>query len=144
MKEKRKNKKYSMDSASILIVDDEKPIVEMTKEMLEHLGYKPTGILNPIDALNMFEKEPNKFDLVITDMTMPAMTGDKLSEKLLKIKPNLPIILCTGYSNLITEEKAKKIGIAKYVMKPFSVKTIANSIKEALTKRYYYAFETHI
>jgi len=119
---------------TILFVDDEKPITDMTQKMLKHLGYKVETSLNPLQALDLFRSKPDTFDLVITDMTMPQMTGAKLSEKLIEIRSNIPVIICTGHSSLIDEEKAKQLGIAGYVMKPVSMATIAKAIQKVLDK----------
>jgi len=87
---------------------------------------------DPEDALAMFTLNPGYFDVVITDMTMPKMTGANLAEKLRKIRPDIPIILCTGYSSLIDEEKARHMGIAAYMMKPVSMSEIARTIRKLL------------
>ena len=117
---------------SILFVDDEKSIIIMAKIMLKRLGYKVETSLLPEKALNLFQSNPDSFDLVITDMTMPQMTGTKLFEKLRKIRPEIPVILCTGHSSLIDKAKAKKEGFAGYIMKPMSMSRLAKSIREAL------------
>ncbi|MBN2040219.1 MAG: response regulator [Spirochaetes bacterium] len=117
---------------SILIVDDEPILVNMQQNTLLSLGYRVTSTTSAIDALNIFSSDPDKYDLIITDMTMPEMTGDKLSEELLKKRPDIPIIICTGYSSLINPEKADKIGIKKYLMKPVSKRQISHAIREVL------------
>jgi len=89
----------------VLFVDDEKSIADMTQKILKRLGYEVEISLNPIQALDLFQSKPDTFDLVKTDMTMPQMTGAKLSEKLIKIRSDIPIIICTGHSFLIDEEK---------------------------------------
>jgi len=119
---------------TILFVDDEKSITDMTQKMLKRLGYKVETSLKPLQALDLFQSKPDFFDLVITDMTMPQMTGAKLSEKLMKIRSDIPVIICTGHSSLIDEEKAKRLGIAGYVMKPASISTIAKVIRKILDK----------
>ncbi len=121
-----------MGNEHILFIDDEDPLVEIGKKILERLGYKVTTRTNSIEALELFRSQPEKFDLVITDMTMPNMTGDKLSVELIKIRPDIPIILCTGFSELITEEKTKSIGIKGFIMKPVVMRKIAQTIREAL------------
>ena len=85
-----------------------------------------------MQALELFLAEPGKFDLVITDMTMPHMTGDKLAQELIKIRPDIPIILCTGHSKRISEEKAKGLGIRAFVMKPISTRVMAETVRKAL------------
>lgn len=117
---------------SILFVDDEAAIVEMADNMLASLGYTVTGFTSSLDALGMFRQQPDAFDLVITDMTMPRMNGDRLARELLDLKPELPIIICTGYSEQITEEEAIKMGIRSYIMKPVVMNTLARTIRIVL------------
>jgi len=119
---------------TILFVDDEEAITDMTQKVLERLGYKVEICLNPLRALDLFQSKPEYFDVVITDMTMPQMTGAKLSEKLMEIRSDIPIIICTGHSSLINEENAKQLGIADYVMKPVSMSRIAKAIRKILDK----------
>ncbi len=114
----------------ILLIDDEQILLEMVETMLERLGYHVTSKLNSFEALAAFQKEPEAFDLVITDQTMPGLTGLDLSRQILQISPDIPIILCTGYSSLITEEKAKAIGIKRFIMKPLSKKDLSKIIRE--------------
>jgi len=116
----------------ILFVDDETVLVEMGQEMLRALGYQVTGIRNSLEALDTFQKNPSLFDLIITDMTMPQMTGTVLSRHLLQIRSDMPIILCTGYSEIITEEEAKKLGIREFIMKPLFMKDLALAIRRVL------------
>lgn len=85
-----------------------------------------------IEALEVFQAQPNKFDLVITDQTMPNMTGEELSKELMRIRPDIPIILCTGYSELITEDKAKSMGIREFVMKPLVARELAETVRKVL------------
>ncbi len=121
-----------LGAEKILLVDDEKPVIDMTKKVLEKLGYKVNAILNPEEAIELFMAHPNSFDLVITDMTMPQMTGAKLSEKLMAIRSDIPIIICTGHSSLIDENMAKEIGISAYLMKPASMSKLAKTIRAVL------------
>ena len=116
----------------ILLIDDEDPIVRMEKQMLERLGYDVTERTSSVEALEAFRDSPGKFDLVITDMTMPNMTGVQLSQILLEIRPDIPIIICTGFSTKIDDEKAKAFGIRGYVMKPVIMRKIAKKIREVL------------
>jgi len=116
----------------ILLVDDEYPIVQMESQMLERLGYQVAARLSSIDALEAFRASPDKFDLVITDMTMPNMNGIQLSQKLLEIRPDIPIIICTGFSTKIDNEKATAAGIRGYVMKPVVMNELAKKIREVL------------
>lgn len=119
-------------SERVLFVDDEPVLAEMGREMLESLGYRVMATTDSTQAIRIFRADPDSFDLVITDMTMPGMTGVDLSRKILKIKPNIPIILCTGYSELITEEKAKAIGIQGFALKPLNFRSITELICQVL------------
>jgi len=116
----------------ILLVDDEEPIVRMEKQMLERLGYNVTERTSSIEALEAFRAAPDKFNLVITDMTMPNMTGVQLSQKLLEIRPDIPIIICTGFSTKIDDAKAKEFGIRGFVMKPVVMSGLGKKILEVL------------
>jgi CheY-like chemotaxis protein len=116
----------------ILLVDDEEPIVRLEKQMLERLGYQVAARTSSIEALEAFRAAPDKFDLVITDMTMPNMTGVQLSQKLLEIRPDIPIIICTGFSTKINDEKAKEFGIRGFVMKPVVMSELIKKIREVL------------
>ncbi len=119
---------------SLLFVDDEEWLVDMWKEILESLGYRMTVTTKPLQALQFFKENPEDFDLVIADQTMPQLTGLELAEELLKLRPDLPIILVTGFSELVTPEKAKKAGIQDYIMKPLSISELTNAISKALGK----------
>ena len=121
-------------SETILFIDDEKVITDMMQQIFLKLGYKVETRLEPLEALDLFKSKPEYFDLVITDMTMPHMTGVALSKKLMDIRSDIPVIICTGHSSLIDEEKAKKLGIAGFVMKPVSMATIAKKIRKVLDK----------
>jgi PAS domain S-box-containing protein len=119
----------------ILFVDDEEMIADLGRTMLEHLGYQVTTLTSSVQALTLFQLHPDRFDAVITDQTMPGMTGGALAERLLQIRPEVPIILCTGYSNLITEDKARSLGIKGFVMKPFSQQQLAELLRHVLEGR---------
>jgi len=116
----------------ILFVDDEPALVNIGRRMLEGLGYEVVTSTSGIETLSTFRRQPENFDLVITDMTMPKMTGDRLAIELLGIRPGIPIILCTGFSERITGEKAKEIGIRKFVMKPLLMNDLAEAVREVL------------
>jgi PAS domain S-box-containing protein len=116
----------------ILFIDDEPAIVDIGKGMLEHLGYTVEVRTSPIEALAAFKALSGKFDLIISDMTMPKMTGDELAKELMTIRPDIPIILCTGFSEHINEEQAKAIGIRKLIMKPFIMREMAEAIRQVL------------
>ena len=116
----------------ILFIDDEEILAEMGKSMLERLGYQVTVQSSSLEALRIFQNQPDTFDLVITDQTMPGMTGSDLARRILQIRPFMPIILCTGYSSIITEEKARLFGIKGFAMKPLTRKNLAVLIREVL------------
>jgi PAS domain S-box-containing protein len=119
-------------SERILIVDDEKMLVAVVQQVLQHLGYDAVSRTSPLEALELFKAKPDHFDLVITDQTMPGMTGDALAKELLSIRPTLPVIICTGYSHTIDQERAMKIGIKAFVMKPILINEIAAAVRKAL------------
>ncbi|MBN2420377.1 MAG: response regulator [Deltaproteobacteria bacterium] len=123
-------------SEHILIVDDEKAAVDSMGETLERLGYKTTALTSSIEALETFRNNPEIFDLVITDMTMPKMTGKELVTELKLLRHDIPIILCTGFSEQINREIAKELGIDVFIMKPIIREKIANSIREVLDKKH--------
>ncbi len=116
----------------ILVVDDDIAIAKLVTTILEKLGYKVTTCTSSIDSLQKIQQEPNNFDLVITDMTMPNMTGAELAKQIIEIHPDIKIILCSGFSDLINEEKARAIGIHDYLMKPLVKKDLAVAVRKAL------------
>ena len=116
----------------VLVVDDEKPMIDSLTAMLRHLGYQVTSSTSSLEALETFRVQPEHFDLVITDQTMPNIRGDELAEKLIGIKPDIPIILCTGFSELVSEERGKALGIREFVMKPIIMKEMATTIRRAI------------
>ncbi len=118
----------------ILVVDDEEALVEMAQGMLERLGYHVVGTTDSGQALEMFSDHPGRFDVVIVDQTMPRMTGMVLARKLLDIRPDTPIILVTGYNEVISAERAKAVG-AKLLMKPFNRREIAQTIRSMLDRK---------
>jgi len=119
-------------SERLLLVDDETVIIAMEKQALERLGYQVTSRISSIEALEAFRANPEKFDLVITDMSMPNMSGDKLASELIKIRPDIPILLCTGFSETMTDEKIKSLGLRGILMKPMMMKDLARKIREVL------------
>ncbi len=119
-------------SERILFIDDDPHLVEIIQEILESLGYTVVTVTSGIEALDLFRSDSQKFDLVITDMTMPKMTGDQLSKELLKIRNDIPIILCTGYNDMISSRKAKEIGIREFLMKPLVTRELAHVIRKVL------------
>ena len=105
-------------------------LVELGQTMLERLGYKVTVRCSSLDALTTFQNGPEDFDIIITDQTMPEMTGSELARRILQIRPDIPVILCTGYSNVIDNETARSLGIKKFVLKPLTMKKMAQLLHE--------------
>ena len=118
----------------ILFLDDEEMLARMGKVILERLGYKVTTHTRSIEALADFMRDPQKFDLVITDQTMPTMTGTDLARRLLQIRPDLPIILCTGYSSLVDKDSTRDMGIKAFALKPLAKDVIGRLVFEVLEK----------
>ena len=116
----------------VLVIDDEAILADMGKDMLERLGYHVTVRYNSSQALELFQNDPQKFDLVITDQTMPGMSGVDLARRMLEIRTSIPIILCTGYSNLIDDESIKGLGIKEFALKPLAKDVIAKLIRKVL------------
>jgi CheY-like chemotaxis protein len=119
----------------ILVVDDEKMVVEIQQKMLKRLGYDVTSCTSSVEALKAFQANPDNFDLIITDMTMPNMTGDQLAQKIMEIRTDIPIILCSGFSEKMSNEKAKSLGIKKFLMKPVLIKDLSITIRRALDSK---------
>ncbi len=130
--EKKTLKSLPTGHERILFIDDEPGLVDVGKQILEKLGYEVVAGTSSVEALELFRSEPEKFDIVITDMTMPQMTGDKLARKIMQIRPDIPIILCTGFSERITDDKAKKMGIKMFAMKPLVMRDLAVMVRKAL------------
>ncbi len=116
----------------ILLVDDEPALVNIGKLALESLGYEVTARTSSIEALELFKAKPHEFDLVITDMTMPSLAGDELASEIIRISPETPIILCTGYSSRITQQQAKEMGIRAFISKPVLKKDMAETTRNVL------------
>nr|WP_321400849.1 transporter substrate-binding domain-containing protein [uncultured Desulfobacter sp.] len=118
----------------ILLVDDEEAIVELGERALENYGYRVTGLKDSTEALDLFKADPDGFDLVITDMAMPKMIGTELSQKLLEIRPDLPIIICSGYSEKLDKEKAKDLKVLRFLDKPLLITDLIRNVAELLEK----------
>ena len=116
----------------ILFVDDEGAVVETGKSILEKLGYRVEAHTDPQKAIDEFSAHGDDFDLVITDMSMPCLTGEELSKRLLEIRPDIPILLCTGYSDQLDAANACAMGIKKFLIKPLEMGNLANIIREVL------------
>ena len=119
----------------VLFIDDEPQIAGMAKRHLEKLGYGVEIRTDSREALELFKIKHAEFDLVITDVTMPHMSGDKLARELLKIEPRLPIILCTGFSTRVSEHRIAQLGIRAVMMKPLVRDELAQLIREVLEKQ---------
>ncbi len=118
----------------ILLVDDERELVEVVQAMLQSLGYRVEVHTDVFKALEAFTRDPAAYDLLITDMTMPEMTGDRLARRVLELKPGFPIVLCTGFSEIIDGERARKIGVREFIMKPILKAELAASVRKALDR----------
>lgn len=118
----------------ILFVDDELNLANLAVDMLSRMGYQVVAKTNSVEALALFRDDPKGFDLVITDMTMPGMTGDRLALELISIRHDIPVILCTGYHEHLSEIKANAQGINEFIMKPFDMRTLAETIRKVLDK----------
>lgn len=119
-------------SERVLLVDDEPAIVSMGEQWLSRLGYQVTAVGSSVEALERFRRNPQAFDLVITDQTMPLLPGSELTREILKLRPEMPVILCTGYSSMVNEEVAEAIGIRKYMLKPLRGKELALAVRQVL------------
>ena len=121
-------------SEQILFIDDEDTSVEVVKEMLEEMGYSVVSTTNVLEALDLFNENPDRFDLVITDKNMPSMTGFDFGREILRIKPDVPVILCTGYMDLYDMDKAKELGFRDVIKKPLQMLAMAEAIRGVLDK----------
>ncbi|MFH1982043.1 MAG: ATP-binding protein [Pseudomonadota bacterium] len=119
-------------SGSILIVDDDASLLEMEAEMLQRLGYRVTAFAAPLEALEYYREHLKDVDLVITDQTMPKMTGARLAKELMQIASDVRIILCTGYSEVLSEKEARAIGIGAFLMKPVNMGKLAKTVRRML------------
>ena len=122
-------------SETILFVDDEEDIVRMRTRMLSHLGYRVLPATSPEQALDYITRGEERIDLLITDHTMPRMTGLQLAAKITATNPDLPIILCSGYSEAVTLEESQQAGIRRFLAKPVDMRLLALAIREILPNR---------
>lgn len=123
---------FLLGNERVLFVDDDEILADMGKNMLERLGYSVTVKKSSVDALEAFKATPDQFDVVITDQTMPVMTGVDLAREILRIRPKMPIILCTGFSSRVSEKEASEMGIREFAMKPLVQKDIAKLIRKVI------------
>ena len=130
--EKTDKDKLPVGNENILFIDDEIALVKLGKQILEPLGYQVTTEISAPKALELIRSDPDHYDLVITDMTMPLMTGGRLSEEILKIRKDMPIIICTGFSETLNKEKSVSLGIRQYLEKPVNKKNMAETVRKVL------------
>jgi CheY-like chemotaxis protein len=114
----------------LLLVDDEKELLEMQERSLKNLGYQTTSFTSSIEALDYFKSHSDSVDMVITDMTIPQMTGAEMSEHMLALRPDLPIIICTGYSEVLDADTASKMGISSFILKPVITVELATQMRK--------------
>ena len=116
----------------VLFVDDEDVLVDIGTKILTNLGYQVTKTTSSVEALRLFTDSPDDFDIVITDMTMPKMTGDQLAKKILAVRPEVPVILCSGFSESMTQERSHAMGIRTFLRKPVLMRELAVAIRDIL------------
>jgi CheY-like chemotaxis protein len=116
----------------ILFIDDEKALAVLGQKMLETLGYWVTAVTNSHEALELFRSKPDGFDLVITDMSMPGLTGRELARELVAIRPDIPVIMCSGFAEFVNPDQARQAGIREFLMKPYVIGTLAKTIRKVL------------
>lgn len=133
--EKKAREDIILADARILIVDDETLLVRINETRLKSRGYQVTAVTDSLEALTMFRSQPEHFDLLITDQTMPGLTGAELAKAVLEIKPSLPIIMCTGHSEIVSKEEAITLGIKKYVFKPLHGDELLDAVREVLADK---------
>jgi len=110
-------------------VDDEEHLVFLMKTILGRLGYKVTALTNSLEALNLFKKDPQRYDLIITDLTMPHLTGDRLASEVIAIRPDMPVIIATGYADAVDSEEVKQSGTKAFIPKSFQKQDLAKTIR---------------
>jgi nitrogen-specific signal transduction histidine kinase/ActR/RegA family two-component response regulator len=133
--EKAPNGEIKTGSERILFVDDEESMVNLNRQRLERLGYQVKSTTKPVEALEWFKADPDQFDVIVTDMTMPRLTGDRLAAEVLKIRPHMPVIICSGYSERMSEKKAAALGVRKYIEKPIDAQNLASALREVLDQK---------
>jgi len=116
----------------VLCVDDEPALVELLREQLVALGYRVTAHVSPVEALADFLEHPLDFDVLLTDLTMPGLSGADLAEKVLAVRPDLPIVMATGYGRVMSEERARELGLRPLLYKPFTMIALSDAIQDAL------------
>jgi CheY-like chemotaxis protein len=126
------NEFEQMGSGRIMVVDDEMAIAQMLKKMLQRLGYSITIFTDSIEAVSRFRRNPDAFDLVLTDMTMPKMTGAELTREVLSLRPKLPVIMITGFSEIIDKDKAQRMGVKEFILKPVKKEKLSQVVNRVL------------
>jgi len=114
-------------------VDDEPALVELLRDELVTLGYRVTAHVSPLEALSDFLEHPLDFDVLLTDLTMPGLSGADLAEKVLAVRPDLPIVMTTGYGRVMSEERARELGLRPLLYKPFTMVALGDAIQDALS-----------
>jgi PAS domain S-box-containing protein len=135
VEEKEPNGGIKGGSERILFVDDEESMVSLNRQRLERLGYQVKTTTKPVEALEWFKADPDQFDVIITDLTMPQMAGDRLAAEILKIRSHMPVIICSGYSERMSAKKADALGVRKYIEKPVSARNLATALREVLDEQ---------
>jgi CheY-like chemotaxis protein len=130
--QREKQAKFKQGNEHILFVDDEAMIADMANKVLTHLGYRVTTRTSSIEALEAFRDHPGEYDLVISDLTMPNMTGDRLAARLLEIRSDIPIILCSGFSSLMAQVRISDTGVRALLNKPLSMRELSATIRSIL------------
>ncbi len=118
----------------ILFVDDQEVLVKMGKRMLEQLGYEVTAFTDSVEAIERFSEDPDRFNLVITDLAMPDVTGERLAREVMNIRPGIPVIICSGFGERIRREKAREMGVKAFIQKPLTLEDLARTVREVLDK----------
>jgi PAS domain S-box-containing protein len=123
-------------SGQILFVDDEEVLARWGEQLLMHLGYSVVATTNPHEAVDLFRRQPDQFHLVVTDQTMPAMSGEVFARVLLDIRKDIPVILCTGFSHVMSAERAAELGLSAFLMKPVNASALAHTVKKVLDENH--------
>ncbi len=129
------SKPISRGNERILLVDNDEIIVNSVGILLKHLGYKVTALTNSVEALKLFSANPLQFDLVVTDQSMPFLTGEDLRMELMRIRFDIPVILCTGSSDRISWEQAMAMGFQGFIMKPFTLREGSELVRRVLDQK---------
>jgi CheY-like chemotaxis protein len=130
-----KTMEWPKGRGKVLFVDDEEVLARWGEQVLTHLGYTVATTTNPHEAVELFHKQPDQFDVVVTDQTMPTMSGEALAKSLLEIRHDIPIIVCTGFSHTMSAEKANQLGLKGFLMKPVNGVVLAKTLQKVLQDR---------